>query len=238
MKDFFFPLARAVGTPYRLERSLGGRSGCGIFVGHTCAVQPEQVSTLLLEETPLGMSVLVQIMNGFGARKLHRCDTVEKAEKVVRETELDLLVVDSMGLGRAGYDFVQWLRQSGVRPNCYAPVALTAAHTPAAAIARARDCGADYTFDCTGNTDVMRQALEACHRGWGETSSSGSRRRARDLDPPLPAGHGAGLEGNGLRRRPGPDRRAADRRLVLGGEDPDRPHDHPRHAARAHQRGL
>ena len=29
------------------------------------------------------------------------------------------------------------------------------------------DGGADYTFDCTGNTNVMRQALEACHRGWG-----------------------------------------------------------------------
>jgi S-(hydroxymethyl)glutathione dehydrogenase/alcohol dehydrogenase len=29
------------------------------------------------------------------------------------------------------------------------------------------DGGADYTFDCTGNTAVMRQALEACHRGWG-----------------------------------------------------------------------
>jgi len=29
------------------------------------------------------------------------------------------------------------------------------------------DGGADYTFDCTGNTSVMRQALEACHRGWG-----------------------------------------------------------------------
>ncbi|MBN9009546.1 MAG: S-(hydroxymethyl)glutathione dehydrogenase/class III alcohol dehydrogenase [Rhizobiales bacterium] len=27
--------------------------------------------------------------------------------------------------------------------------------------------GADYTFDCTGNTTVMRQALEACHRDWG-----------------------------------------------------------------------
>jgi S-(hydroxymethyl)glutathione dehydrogenase/alcohol dehydrogenase len=27
--------------------------------------------------------------------------------------------------------------------------------------------GADYTFDCTGNVNVMRQALEACHRGWG-----------------------------------------------------------------------
>ncbi len=29
--------------------------------------------------------------------------------------------------------------------------------------------GADYTFDCTGNTKVMRQALECSHRGWGES---------------------------------------------------------------------
>ena len=29
--------------------------------------------------------------------------------------------------------------------------------------------GADYTFDCTGNVKVMRQALEAAHRGWGES---------------------------------------------------------------------
>ncbi|MEY2979601.1 MAG: hypothetical protein RLZZ435_3741 [Cyanobacteriota bacterium] len=27
--------------------------------------------------------------------------------------------------------------------------------------------GADYTFECIGNVNVMRQALEACHKGWG-----------------------------------------------------------------------
>jgi S-(hydroxymethyl)glutathione dehydrogenase/alcohol dehydrogenase len=27
--------------------------------------------------------------------------------------------------------------------------------------------GVDYSFDCTGNTAVMRAALESCHRGWG-----------------------------------------------------------------------
>lgn len=27
--------------------------------------------------------------------------------------------------------------------------------------------GVDYTFDCTGNTNVMRAALECAHRGWG-----------------------------------------------------------------------
>jgi S-(hydroxymethyl)glutathione dehydrogenase/alcohol dehydrogenase len=29
--------------------------------------------------------------------------------------------------------------------------------------------GADHTFDCAGNVTVMRQALEACHRGWGQS---------------------------------------------------------------------
>jgi S-(hydroxymethyl)glutathione dehydrogenase/alcohol dehydrogenase len=29
--------------------------------------------------------------------------------------------------------------------------------------------GADYTFDCTGNVKVMRQALECSHRGWGKS---------------------------------------------------------------------
>ncbi|MCF3631183.1 S-(hydroxymethyl)glutathione dehydrogenase/class III alcohol dehydrogenase [Thalassospiraceae bacterium LMO-SO8] len=29
--------------------------------------------------------------------------------------------------------------------------------------------GADYSFECIGNTTVMRQALECCHKGWGES---------------------------------------------------------------------
>ena len=29
--------------------------------------------------------------------------------------------------------------------------------------------GVEYSFDCTGNVQVMRQALECCHRGWGES---------------------------------------------------------------------
>ncbi|CCX33144.1 S-glutathione dehydrogenase [Pyronema domesticum] len=31
------------------------------------------------------------------------------------------------------------------------------------------DGGLDYTFDCTGNVGVMRAALEACHKGWGQS---------------------------------------------------------------------
>jgi S-(hydroxymethyl)glutathione dehydrogenase/alcohol dehydrogenase len=33
--------------------------------------------------------------------------------------------------------------------------------------------GADYSFECIGSVDVMRQALECCHRGWGVSTIIG-----------------------------------------------------------------
>ncbi len=33
--------------------------------------------------------------------------------------------------------------------------------------------GADYAVDCTGAVTVMRQALESCHRGWGQSTIIG-----------------------------------------------------------------
>jgi S-(hydroxymethyl)glutathione dehydrogenase/alcohol dehydrogenase len=41
--------------------------------------------------------------------------------------------------------------------------------------------GADYTFDCTGNTEVMRQALESCHRGWGESIIIGVAESGKEI---------------------------------------------------------
>ena len=43
------------------------------------------------------------------------------------------------------------------------------------------DGGADYTFDCTGNTHVMRQALEACHRGWGTSIIIGVAEAGKEI---------------------------------------------------------
>jgi S-(hydroxymethyl)glutathione dehydrogenase/alcohol dehydrogenase len=43
------------------------------------------------------------------------------------------------------------------------------------------DGGADYSFDCTGNTEVMRTALECCHRGWGESVIIGVAESGREI---------------------------------------------------------
>jgi S-(hydroxymethyl)glutathione dehydrogenase/alcohol dehydrogenase len=31
------------------------------------------------------------------------------------------------------------------------------------------DGGADYSFECIGNVHTMRQSLESCHKGWGQS---------------------------------------------------------------------
>src|SRR5688500_20331839 len=71
------------------------------------------------------------------------------------------------------------------------------------------DGGADYSFECVGHVDLMRQALESCHRGWGVSviigvAGSGQESKARPF--PLVTGRvwkGTAF-GGGLGRNDGP----------------------------------
>jgi len=103
----------------------------------------KDASVLLLDATPLGMSILVQIVTGLGAKDLHRCTDTEMARAVVEGNQLDLIIADSLAPSGEGYDFVRWIRREAGEPNCYTPTIITAAHTPRSQISRARDCGAN-----------------------------------------------------------------------------------------------
>lgn len=104
----------------------------------------EQAKVLLLESSPLAMEVLAQILYGFGAKDLHRCYALADAKNIAQTQTLDLVIADSLGASGEGYEFVSWLRRSGIKPNYGAPVLLTAGHTPTASVAKARDCGAHF----------------------------------------------------------------------------------------------
>ena len=43
------------------------------------------------------------------------------------------------------------------------------------------DGGADFSFDATGNTEVMRTALECCHRGWGTSIIIGVAEAGKEI---------------------------------------------------------
>lgn len=104
----------------------------------------DRASVLLLDDTAIGMSILVQIVTGLGAKQLYRCTSLEAAQEVAQQHEIDLAIVDAMAPSGKGYDFVQWLRTQAQEPNCYTPVLLTTAHTPAPDVVRARDCGGHF----------------------------------------------------------------------------------------------
>ncbi|RKP21220.1 alcohol dehydrogenase [Rozella allomycis CSF55] len=91
------------------------------------------------------------------------------------------------GLGTVGLSVIQGAKQCGasriiaidVNPSkfnlalqfgateCINP---KNSHEPIEKILVAKtDGGLDYTFECVGNVNVMRSALEACHKGWGQS---------------------------------------------------------------------
>lgn len=104
-----------------------------------------EASILLFDGTSMGVSILVQILGGFGAKIYHRCTTLQEAQAAATENIVDLAIVDAT-TDRSGYEFIEWLRRNGGDPNSYAPVLLTAGHTPVSDIQRARDCGAHFAL--------------------------------------------------------------------------------------------
>lgn len=116
----------------------------GLDINSRARFNLDRAQVLLMDNTQMGMSILVQIVTGLGAKDLYRCATVAEAKDEVKHHALDLVVVDAGNSSEDGYEFVRWLRTEGPEPNRYAPVLVTAGHTPVASVSRARDCGAQF----------------------------------------------------------------------------------------------
>jgi DNA-binding response OmpR family regulator len=100
-----------------------------------------QTVVLLLDATSMGMSILVQIVTGLGAKNLYRCSTVAEAQEIASNYEIDLAIVDASPLTGGTYEFVRWLRHEFKEGNRYTPIVLTAGHTMRSDVAKSRDCG-------------------------------------------------------------------------------------------------
>ncbi|KAI9008829.1 chaperonin 10-like protein [Phycomyces nitens] len=118
--------------------------GCGVTTGFGAATRTAKVTkgstTAIFGMGCVGLSV-AQGCKANGASRIIAIDVNPNKEKISREF--------------GATDFVN--------PNDYP-------NTPIQQVlVDMTDGGLDYTFDCTGNVNVMRAALEACHKGWGES---------------------------------------------------------------------
>lgn len=153
--------------------------GCSTFANHT--VLPEIAVAKIDAEAPFDKVCYVGCGVTTGVGAVLNTAKVEQGAKaaVFGLGGIGLNVIQ--GLKLAGADMIigidinpdreEWGRRFGmthfVNPNDVGDIVehlVNMTKTPFDQIG-----GCDYTFDCTGNVDVMRQALEACHRGWGES---------------------------------------------------------------------
>lgn len=156
----------------------------------------EGAAVLLLDETPMGMSILVSIVTGLGAKLLYRCAGVEAAQEIVATRQLDLAIIDGLAPSGAGYDLVKWIRQSAREPNCFVPILLTTGHTPAIDVVRARDCGGNIIIrKPIAPIILLERIIWASKEGRPYLFSDnyvGPDRRFQDKDPPAGVGRRRG----------------------------------------------
>ena len=157
--------------------SIGGKKihhymGCSTFANYT--VLPEIALAKIREDAPFDKVCYIGcgVTTGIGA--VINTAKVEPGANVV-----------VFGLGGIGLNVVQGARLAGA--SMIVGVDLNPARKPLAEkfgmthfvnpkdvggdvvahLVELTGGGADYSFECIGNVEVMRQALECCHRGWG-----------------------------------------------------------------------
>ena len=100
--------------------------------------------TMVVDDSSFALELTTQALMGFGIRPKHTCLGAAEAMEILKEQNIDLLVVDCEMPGIDGFELVRWLRRSGLEPNAFVPVIMTAAHIRRPRVSDARDCGASF----------------------------------------------------------------------------------------------
>ncbi len=121
--------------------------GCGITTGIGAVLNTAKVEA--------GATVVVFGLGGVGLSVVQGA-VMAKAGRII-----------AVDINSAKFELAQQLGATDcVNPKDYdAPIQQV--------IVELTDGGADYSFECVGNVELMRAALESCHKGWGESTIIG-----------------------------------------------------------------
>ena len=161
--------------------------GCSTFSNFT--VLPEIAVAKIREDAPFQSSCYIGCGVTTGVGAVVNTAKVKAGENVVvfGLGGIGLNVIQGAKMVGAGKiigidinaDREEWGRKFGMT-HFINSRGLSRAET-VAEILEVTDGGADYSFDATGNTEVMRTALECCHRGWGESIIIGVAEAGKEI---------------------------------------------------------
>jgi S-(hydroxymethyl)glutathione dehydrogenase / alcohol dehydrogenase len=157
--------------------SLGGKPilhymGCSTFANYT--VLPEIALAKIREDAPFDKVCYIGcgVTTGIGA--VIFTAKVEPGANVVVFGLGGIGLNVIQGAGMAGADMIVGVDINPAREKLARQFGMTHFVNPKEVkgdlvghLVELTGGGADYSFECVGNTTLMRQALECCHRGWG-----------------------------------------------------------------------
>ena len=119
-------------------------SALGETLRESASVNLSGAVTMVVDDSAFALELTGQALMAFGVRARHACLSAAEAKDILKEQTFDLLLVDCEMPGMDGFELVRWLRRSGLEPNAFIPVIMTAAHIRRPRVAEARDCGASF----------------------------------------------------------------------------------------------
>lgn len=161
--------------------------GCSTFANHT--VLPEIAVAKIRQDAPFQSSCYIGCGVTTGVGAVVNTAKVQVGENVVvfGLGGIGLNVIQGAKLAGAGKiigidinpDREEWGRRFGM--THFLNTKGMSRDAVVAKVVELTDGGADYSFDCTGNTEVMRTALECCHRGWGTSIVIGVAEAGKEI---------------------------------------------------------
>ncbi len=148
----------------------------------------EELSIVAVDDNQQALDIMIQVITGFGAKKVSRCLSAEEARKAITDGQVDMVITDPMMPTIDGYDLTRWIRREAPEQNRFIPVIVVTGHTPRRDVVKARDCGANYIIakPITPKTIMDRILWVAREDRMGIDCDTyvGPDRRFRRLGPP------------------------------------------------------
>lgn len=138
---------------------MRGMNGVGESLRESAVFNFAGAVTMVIDDSPFALELTAQAVLGFGIKVRHACSSAAEAIAVLRDHPVDLILVDCEMPGMSGYEFVRWLRRSGLEPNAFAPVIMTAAHVRRSKVSEARDCGANFLITKPFSAGVLLERI-------------------------------------------------------------------------------
>lgn len=100
--------------------------------------------TMVVDDSAFSLELTAEALRGFGVQVRYACANAGEAIAILQEQPVDLIFIDTEMPGMDGHELVRWLRNSGLEPNAFVPVIMTAGHVRKSRVGAVRDCGANF----------------------------------------------------------------------------------------------